>query len=173
MDLDRIKELLRIVAESGVSEVEIEDGDLRLIVRKNAPSVTVQQPGPAYPFGWPPMAAPLPVPAAPVAYPAPGMQAPAPVQEPPAAAPAAPAPKVGTEIRAPIVGTYYGAPAPDADPYVRPGDRVKPGDVLCIIEAMKLMNEVECEMSGTILEVLVENSQPVEFDQPLFVIDPD
>jgi acetyl-CoA carboxylase biotin carboxyl carrier protein len=79
----------------------------------------------------------------------------------------------GVEVRAPIVGTFYRSPAPDAEPYVSVGDRVKPGDVLCIIEAMKLMNEVECEMSGTVLEVLVENSQPVEFDQPLFVVDPD
>ena len=171
MDLDRIKELLRIVAESGVSEVEIEDGDLRLIVRKNAPSVTVQPQQPIYPFGWPAMQPPVVPHAVPAAAPA----APAPAYVPePAPQQAAPAPApTGKEVRAPIVGTFYRSPAPDADPYVSVGDRVKVGDVLCIIEAMKLMNEVECELSGTILEVLVENSQPVEFDQPLFVIDPD
>jgi acetyl-CoA carboxylase biotin carboxyl carrier protein len=170
MDLDRIKELLRIVAESGVSEVEIEDGDLRLIVRKNAPSVTVQPHQAAYPFGWPPMA---PMAQAPYPYPAPAAPNPAPAAAPEPPAPVAAARPAGVEVRAPIVGTFYRSPAPDAEPYVSVGDRVKPGDVLCIIEAMKLMNEVECEMSGTVLEVLVENSQPVEFDQPLFVVDPD
>lgn len=171
MDLDRIKELLRIVAESGVSEVEIEDGDLRLIVRKNAPSVTVQPQAPAMPYGWPPMMAPGSAPPAPTAYPEAPAPAPPVAQEAPT--PAAPTRATGTEITAPIVGTFYRAPGPDAEAYVNVGDHVKPGDVLCIIEAMKLMNEVECETSGTILEVLVENSQPVEFDQPLFVIDPD
>lgn len=168
MDLDRIKELLRIVAESGVSEVEIEDGDLRLIVRKNAPSVTVHPQAPPFPYGWPAMAPPAPAPMAPAAIPPA-----APTADHGPAAPVAVPRREGTEVRAPIVGTFYRSPSPDADAYVSVGDRVKPGDVLCIIEAMKLMNEVECEMSGTVLEVLVENSQPVEFDQPLFVIDPD
>jgi acetyl-CoA carboxylase biotin carboxyl carrier protein len=75
-------------------------------------------------------------------------------------------------VRAPIVGTFYRSPSPDSDSYVQIGDTVRPGDVLCIIEAMKLMNEIECEVAGTIREILVEDAQAVEFDQPLFVIEP-
>jgi acetyl-CoA carboxylase biotin carboxyl carrier protein len=74
-------------------------------------------------------------------------------------------------VRAPIVGTFYRRPSPDSDPYVEVGDSVGEGDVLCIIEAMKLMNEIECETSGTVKEILVEDAEPVEFDQPLFVIE--
>ena len=77
----------------------------------------------------------------------------------------------GEIIRAPIVGTFYRSPSPDSDPFVRVGDRVQPGDVLCIIEAMKLMNEIECETSGVIKRVFAENAEPVEFDQPLFLIE--
>jgi acetyl-CoA carboxylase biotin carboxyl carrier protein len=76
-----------------------------------------------------------------------------------------------TVVKAPIVGTFYRAPSPDSDPYVDVGDTVQDGDILCIIEAMKLMNEIECETSGTIKEILVEDAEPVEFDQPLFVIE--
>ncbi|MFB6099595.1 MAG: acetyl-CoA carboxylase biotin carboxyl carrier protein, partial [Salinibacter sp.] len=74
-------------------------------------------------------------------------------------------------VKAPIVGTFYRAPSPDADPFVEVGDSVEEGDVLCIIEAMKLMNEIECETSGTVKEILVEDAEPVEFDQPLFILD--
>ncbi len=177
MDLDRIRELLQVVAQSDVSEVEIHDGDLKVVVRKNAPSVTVQPPAQAFPFAFPPMAYPGAWPA-PQAGPghapvqsasipaAPAAQSPAPAES--AAVRVTP----GKEVRAPIVGTFYRSPSPDADAYVSVGDRVKPGDVLCIIEAMKLMNEVECEMSGIVREILVDNAQPVEFDQPLFVIEP-
>ncbi|MFP4228740.1 MAG: acetyl-CoA carboxylase biotin carboxyl carrier protein, partial [Salinivenus sp.] len=79
----------------------------------------------------------------------------------------------GHQVKAPIVGTFYRAPSPDADPFVEEGDHVEEGDVLCIIEAMKLMNEIECETSGTVEEILVEDAEPVEFDQPLFVISED
>ena len=172
MDIDRIRELLQVVADSGVAEVEIHDEDFKLVVRKQAPTVNVQQPAP-YPYPMPPMMpmhAPMqaPAPAAPAPA-APAAPAAAPAAE---AAPAAPAAPKGETIRAPIVGTYYAAASPDAGPYVSVGDKVKPGDVLCIIEAMKLMNEIEAEVGGTIKEILVENAQPVEFDQPLFLIDP-
>ena len=161
MDIDRIRELLKVVADSGVAEVEIHDDDFKLVVRRDS-AVAPQAPAPSYPYPYPPPAPP----AAPA--PAPVVVAEAPAAEKPAAAP----PARGEAIRAPIVGTFYRAPSPDQDNYVNVGDRVKPGDILCIIEAMKLMNEIECEVSGTIREIAVENAQPVEFDQPLFIIDP-
>jgi acetyl-CoA carboxylase biotin carboxyl carrier protein len=168
MDIDRIRELLQVVADSGVAEVEIHDDDFKLVVRKSAPTVMVQQAPAPYPYPMPqqamPMAAPMQAPQA--------IPAAAPQPPPAAAPPAAPEAPAGEPIRAPIVGTFYRAPSPDSDDYVSVGDRVKPGDILCIIEAMKLMNEIECEVSGVITEILVENAQAVEFDQPLFTIDP-
>lgn len=168
MDIERIRELLQVVADSGVAEVEIHDDDFKLVVRKSTPTVTMQQAPAPYPYGYPmappPMMAQAPA-AAPPAVAAPAAPAAAPAQE-------APSEPAGEAIRAPIVGTFYRAPSPDSDNYVSVGDRVKPGDILCIIEAMKLMNEVECEVSGTITEILVDNAQAVEFDQPLFRIDP-
>ena len=198
MDLQQIRELLRIVAESGVAEVEIEEDDFRLVVRKSAMGVTMQAPTPfaAYPPPYAPSFAPsyaMP----PASMQPGGMAAPghgpggaATAGTPPPEAPVPSAPPVnnstpgtaqtaedvseeGTVVHAPIVGTFYRAPAPDADPFVKEGDRVKPGDVLCIIEAMKLMNEIECEDSGVIRKILVQNAEPVEYDQPLFVIDAD
>lgn len=178
MDLAQIRELLKIVAESGVAEVEVEEDEFKLIVRKNAPAVMVQPPMyspygmgfpmPGYASGQPP-AQP-----APEAAQAPPSAAPAPA----AASPKAAAPKEEAEsesqavIKAPIVGTFYRSPAPDEDAFVDVGDEVNPGDVLCIIEAMKLMNEIESEVKGVVKKILVENAQPVEYDQPLFVIEP-
>ena len=149
MDLDHLREILDLVAEADVSEVEIEEEDLRVVIRKHAPVAAMPQQ---------------------VTYAAaPAASAPTPVPAESAAAPVAPA---GTEVHAPIVGTFYSASSPDADAFVKVGDRVSTGDVLCIIEAMKLMNEIESEVSGTVLQILVENGTPVEFDQPLFIIDP-
>ncbi len=173
MDLDRIRELLRVVAESDVAEVEIEEGGLKLVVRKDAPNVTLQQAVPfmpSYPVpGYPP--AGFVPPFTEHAAPAP----PAPSPQPPSANPTtteeAPTSNL-QEVKAPIVGTFYRAPSPDADSFVEIGDTVSPGQVLCIIEAMKLMNEIEAEYAGTIRKILVENAQPVEFDQPLFAIEP-
>ncbi|MFT4603382.1 MAG: acetyl-CoA carboxylase biotin carboxyl carrier protein [Rhodothermales bacterium] len=163
MDIDRIRELLQVVADSGVAEVEIHDEDFKLVVRKSAPTIMVQQAPQPYPYPMPQQAMPMGAP----------MQAPAALPSMPAAPPpAAPAAPASEPIRAPIVGTFYRAPSPDSDDYVAVGDRVKPGDILCIIEAMKLMNEIECEVSGTITEILVDNAQAVEFDQPLYLIDP-
>ena len=177
MDLKTIRELLQIVADSGVAEVEIEENDFRLVVRKSTPTVEVQAPQAPQPFPMPYPAPMYNLPPQMPAAPLPPAQAPAP---PAAVAPAAPAPEATpaaapaqnlTEVRAPIVGTYYAAPSPDADPFVQVGQKVKKGDVLCIIEAMKLMNEIECEVAGTIREIKVENAQPVEFDQVLFLIE--
>jgi acetyl-CoA carboxylase biotin carboxyl carrier protein len=170
MDIERIRELLKVVADSGVAEVEIHDEDFKLVVRKAAPTLMVQPPPPVYPYPYPPGAMPAPYPQAASPYPEAPANGPGSVET----SPAVPEQEAsGEPIRAPIVGTFYRAPSPDHDSYVNVGDRVKPGDVLCIIEAMKLMNEIECETSGTIVEILVENSQPVEFDQPLFLIDSD
>ncbi|MEQ9104592.1 MAG: acetyl-CoA carboxylase biotin carboxyl carrier protein [Rhodothermales bacterium] len=156
MDLERLRDILKLVSESDVSEVEIEEEDLRIFVRKAAPA-----PAPA------PMVQSWEIPAAqPAPQPAPQ---PAAAPQAPAAAPAEPA---GTEVRAPIVGTFYEAASPDSKPYVQVGDSVKAGDVLCIIEAMKLMNEIESEVSGTVRKILVKNATPVEYDQPLFIIEP-
>ena len=114
----------------------------------------------------PPMQVQVPAPVAPT--PAPSVTSEAPPAEVPK--PAASSANDHT-LKAPIVGTFYTAPSPDADPFVSVGDRVKEGDVLCIIEAMKLMNEIESEVSGTIKEILIKNSEPVEYDQPLFIIE--
>jgi len=155
MDLKHLREVLELVAECDVSEVEIEEEDLRLVIRKHAP---VQAPQVTYATAPPPAAMPAPA-AAPV------------VEAPAAAVPEASNPS-GTEVRAPIVGTFYAAPNPDSDPFVKVGQKVTAGDTLCIIEAMKLMNEIETEVSGTVTAILVDNATPVEFDQPLFVVDP-
>jgi acetyl-CoA carboxylase biotin carboxyl carrier protein len=169
MDLAQIRELLRVVAESGVAEVEIEEEGFRMVVRLSAPSVTFQPaapyPMPSYPYPAPAYPPPAPAPYAPPPSP------PAAVAPPPAAPP--PPPALGANdivIKAPIVGTFYRAPGPDAAAFVNVGDRVNAGDVLCIIEAMKLMNEIESEVAGTIKEILVQNSEPVDFEKPLFVI---
>lgn len=179
MDLSQIKELLRIVAESGVAEVEVEEDEFKLIVRKNAPVMMVQQPMyPPYGMGFPMQGY------GPGSPPQQQTQS----QQPPA--PPTPAPARGAEessapletkqepiaekdvvVKAPIVGTFYRSPAPDEDAFVSVGDEVGAGDVLCIIEAMKLMNEIESEVKGVVKKILVEDAQPVEYDQPLFVIE--
>ena len=193
MKLSKIQELLRIVQESGVAEVEIEEEDFKLTIRQSTPQVVMQ---PSYPMQMPYGGAPAQQPMQqPMQAHGGGAPQPPSTAQPPQGAPsgsgggAASTPTAdgaaestqngedttatddGYVVQAPIVGTFYRAPSPDSDPYVEVGDTVAEGDVLCIIEAMKLMNEIECETSGTIREILVENAEPVEFDQPLFVID--
>ena len=151
MDLRKLKTLIDLVSESGVAELEITEGEdrVRIVNRNGAAPVQVHQPVP--------VAQPMPVPVpAPEAAPAP--------------APAAPQ-QTGTPLTSPMVGTFYRAPSPGADPFVKVGDTVKKGQVVCIIEAMKLLNEVEADMDGTVKEVCVENGQPVEFGQSLFIIE--
>ncbi len=185
MDLARIRDLLKLVAESGVAELELEEDGVKLVVRKNAPTVMMQPPHQVFtPYGagygapmYPPMpptafpqAAPVPAPA-PAVPPAPVNAAPvATIEEPETEE--EPASDDGVVVHAPIVGTFYEASAPGADPFVKVGDTVAVGDVLCIIEAMKLMNEIESEVAGAVRKVLVKNAEPVEYDQELFVIDP-
>lgn len=156
MDLEHLRDILNLVSESDVSEVELEEEDFRIVVRK-APPAPVTQTWEVAPSAQAPAFAPA--------------QTPSPV-DPATAAPAVAPPPAGEEVRAPIVGTFYEAPSPDSPAFVSVGDAVKKGDVLCIIEAMKLMNEIEAETSGVIREVLVADATPVEYDQPLFIIDP-
>lgn len=155
MDLRKLKTLIDLVSESGVAELEITEGEdhVRIVNRKEnttAPALVVQTPS----------AASAAITAA----------APAPVEAPaPAATPAASAEPRKT-INSPMVGTFYRAPSPGAKPYADVGQHVKAGDTVCIIEAMKLLNEIEAETDGVIQEILVDNGAPVEFGQPLFVI---
>lgn len=154
MDLEQIERLLEIVADSGMAEVEVEDEDLRVLVRAQVPDA-----GPTSVIAAPAAATPAP--------------SPAPESNVGTAEEVSPPPTTNGEVvNAPIVGTFYRAPNPDADSFVEVGDTVAVGDVLCIIEAMKLMNEINCEVAGVVREILVENAEPVEFDQPLFVIEP-
>ena len=162
IDLEFIERLIQVLDESGLDSLEIERGGTRVKLAKT-PS------GTAAPLSFlsPGIAQAAPAASAPASQPSEGEGAVAASREKPS--------KTAShfvDITAPMVGTFYTAPAPDAPPYVEPGSRVKPGDTLCIIEAMKLMNELECEISGTIAEVCVENAQPVEFGQVLFRVDP-
>ena len=157
--LNEIKELIKLVDQTSVSEVEIENEGSRLVIRKtgkNEPAV---------------------LPAAPVVH---HVHEPVSVQAaPPADAPVPPAPAQAAApdtdkqlhtIVSPMVGTFYAAPSPTSEPYVRKGDKVTPKTVVCIIEAMKLMNEIEAEVQGEIVDILVENGQLVEYGQPLFLV---
>ncbi|MDD5087390.1 MAG: acetyl-CoA carboxylase biotin carboxyl carrier protein [bacterium] len=156
-DLSEIKKLVELIERSPISEFELVEKDLRIRISKNGSA-------PLTGAGMPvPISAPVPVPLSAPAVMAP----PAPLSPPSTEAP----PQKLLEVKSPMVGTFYRAPSPDAEPYVRIGDNVEPGKVLCIVEAMKLMNELESEVRGRIAEILVENAQPVEFGQILFRID--
>lgn len=157
MDIKEIQSLIKFVAKSGASEVKLETEDIKITIRtgpasSGAETTYVQQ---------------------------------IPIQAQPVSQPAAPAPQTGTEtpqetveeskyitIKSPIIGTFYRKPSPDKPAFVEVGDTISQGDVLCVIEAMKLFNDIESEVSGKIVKVLVEDSSPVEFDQPLFLVDP-
>lgn len=167
MELKEIKELIKLVSEAGVSEVEVERGDFKLAIKKTEEkTVVVQQSQPAY-------VPPAPVAAAPVAPVAPPPAAPAVQTERMESVSSAPASNTNfITIKSPMIGTFYKSPSPDKPPFVQVGDEIKPGKVLCIIEAMKLFNEIESEVSGKIVKVLVENASPVEYDQPLFLVEP-
>jgi acetyl-CoA carboxylase biotin carboxyl carrier protein len=166
MTIDEIKELLQIFNESGVAELELQRGENRLRLRRASLNQEIIMTAPA------PMQMPV-VSAAPTAYPQPA----APPGPPPlSGAPSTPKPAEADSghvlVKSPIVGTYYDAPAPGAPPFVRVGDAVEPGQVLCIIESMKLMNEIESEVSGVLVSKLVENGRPVEYGEALFAIRP-
>lgn len=148
MDLKDIKAVLKLIQETDVEEIELEQEGRRVRIRRRGP---------------------------PVAAPAPTPLAPAPVAQVAAEVPGAPDIRETTNlitVESPMVGTFYRASAPGADSYVREGDKVVKGTVLCLIEAMKLMNEIEAEVSGKVHSILVENAQPVEYGQPLFLLEP-
>ncbi|HRH38200.1 MAG TPA: acetyl-CoA carboxylase biotin carboxyl carrier protein [Flavobacteriales bacterium] len=160
MNITQIQDLIKFVAKSGVSEVEIEQKDFKITIKTPAGKKEVQviaAPAPTY--------APAPLPAAPVAA-APA----APAAAAPAAAPAADAKYV--TIKAPMIGTFYRSAGPGKPVFVNVGDEVKKGKAICIIEAMKLFNEIESDVDGKIVKVLVDDAKPVEYDQPLFLVDP-
>ncbi|HEY0821468.1 MAG TPA: acetyl-CoA carboxylase biotin carboxyl carrier protein [Rhizobacter sp.] len=157
MDLRKLKTLIDLVSESNISELEITEADGKVRIVKSDPQAAVA----AQPVVY--QAAPAAASAAPVAA-----AAPAPVAAAAEAAPAAPA---GHVVKSPMVGTFYGAASPGAKPFASVGTVVKEGDPICIIEAMKIMNEIEADKSGTVTQVLAQNGQAVEFGQPLFVIE--
>lgn len=157
MDIKQIQELIRFVAKSGVNEVAIEQEDFKITIKTNQTPTVVHATIPA--------AAPVQAVAASPQVAA----APAPVAE--AAAPAADNSKLIT-IKSPMIGTFYRSAAPEKPMFVNVGDEIQSGDVLCIIEAMKLFNEIESEVSGRIVKILVDNASPVEYDQPLFLVEP-
>jgi acetyl-CoA carboxylase biotin carboxyl carrier protein len=151
MDIRKVKKLIELLEESGISEIEISEGEESVRISR------YPKPGTVAMTATPMAAAPA-----------------APAVAAPAAAPAAPAavpPARGQQITAPMVGTFYSGPAPNAKPIVEIGTEVKPGDTLCVIEAMKMMNQIESEFAGRVVSILVENGNPVEFGQPLFVIE--
>lgn len=160
MEIKEIQNLIKFVAKSGASEVSLEMGDIKITIKTDkgdviAPVAAVQQAAPVVVSPAPEVVA---APSAPVA---------------PAAAPAAAEASSNQHtVKSPIIGTFYRKPSPDKPNFVEIGDRVSEGDTLCVIEAMKLFNEIEAETSGTIVQILLDDSSPVEFDQPLFIIDP-
>ena len=159
MNIKEIQDLIKFVAKSGVNEVEIEQKDFKITIKSQSESkeqIIVQA-----------AAAPVAAAPAPIAVPA---AAPVP------AAPAAPAAESDDSkyitVKSPMIGTFYRSPGPDKDMFVNVGDTITNGDTVCIIEAMKLFNEIEAELSGKIVKVLVDDATPVEYDQPLFLVDP-
>ncbi len=169
MNSKEIKELIEFLIEKDVTEFELERGDVKMRIKRGQQVQVVQ--APVAPLIAAPVAAsPIGVPAAPVSA-APAVPAAGPST--PAAGPS-PAPEdEGVHyVKSPIVGTFYEAPSPGAPPFVKPGDHVAAGQVLCIVEAMKLMNEIESDIAGEVVRALVNNGQPVEYGQPLFAIRP-
>jgi len=151
MDIRKVKKLIELLDESGIAEIEITEGEDSVRISRYSQAAPAA-PAPAAPAP----AAPAPVPAAAAAAPA---------------APAAEPEEDGFEVKAPMVGTFYAASSPGAAPYVQVGDRVNEGDTLCIIEAMKMMNQIEADVSGVVKSIRVQNGEPVEYGQTLIVVD--
>ncbi len=157
MDLRKIKKLIELLDESGIAELEVTEGEESVrISRYGSGPPLVPAPGPAAPY-------PISVPVAPDGAPAPAATPAAPVEDRLSAS--------GFEIEAPMVGTMYRAPSPGAPPFVEVGSRISAGDVVCIIEAMKILNQIETEVSGVVREIPVENGQAVEFGQTLMIVE--
>ncbi len=157
MDIKQIQDLIRFVSKSGVNEVSIEQNEFKITIKTNQAPTIVNA---TLPVGQPVSAMPAAAPAA---------TAPA---SAPAEAPAAADASKYITIKSPMIGTFYRSSSPDKPSFANVGDEISAGSVLCIIEAMKLFNEIESEVSGRIVKVLVENSSPVEYDQPLFLVEP-
>ena len=152
MELKELKEILKMISSSQFEEFELKNGEFYLRTRRgdNRPRTTPE----------PPASTPTPIATAPTSVPVPA----APVAE------AAPVDAKAHLVSSPLIGTFYRAPSPGAEPFVQPGDRVKPGTVLCIVEAMKIMNEIECDVAGVVEKVWVENGEPVEYGERLFTV---
>lgn len=170
MNLTEIQDLIKFVSKAGVTEVEIEQKEFKITIKADpaskkrgkagAPEATVVQ---QVPVAIPQMPTGIPMPQAPIAAPA--------APEAPEAAPKEE--KSNTvEIKSPMIGTFYRKPSPDKPSFVEVGDTIQKGDVVCVIEAMKLFNEIEAEVSGKVVKVLVDDTTPVEYDQPLFLVEP-
>lgn len=164
MDIKQVQELVKIINKTNISEISIEEEGLKITIRQKedvvAPVITAAPAQQTYYAPSAPVAVPAPAPASAPAEPA---------------KPAAEASKAADNyvtIKSPMIGTFYRSPSPDKPMFVNPGDDVQVGKVVCIIEAMKLFNEIESEVSGKIVKVLVEDASPVEYDQPLFLVDP-
>jgi acetyl-CoA carboxylase biotin carboxyl carrier protein len=156
MDIRKVKKLIELLDESGIAEIEITEGEESVRISRYASGPAMMAPP-----------APAPAPVAPAPAPAPaatsfGAEAPAPAETPE---------EDGYEVTAPMVGTFYAASSPGAAPYVQVGDRINEGDTLCIIEAMKMMNQIEADVSGVVKSIRLQNGEPVEFGQVMFVID--
>lgn len=157
MDIRKVKKLIELLDESGIAEIEITEGEESVRISRYSPHM--------------PMAASAPLPAA-VAVAAAPAAAPAAAVETPSPTEVAEPDDEGTAVTAPMVGSYYSAPSPGSPPFVQVGDRVSIGDTLCVIEAMKMMNQIDAEVAGTIKSIRVQNGEPVEYGQILLVIDP-
>ncbi len=157
MNLNEIQDLIKFVAKSGVTEVEIEQKDFKITIKSEKQKADA----PIYVQATAPAAAPIAAPAA---------ATPAPVATP--AAPAVSEDDKYIVVKSPMIGTFYRSAGPDKDAFVSVGQTINKGDTVCIIEAMKLFNEIESELSGKIVKVLVDDATPVEYDQPLFLVDP-
>lgn len=162
MKLPEIQDLIKFVAKAGVTEVEIEQKDFKITIKKEVAKTesVVVMPQAAAPTYQAPVSAPAP------------QAAPSPVASPtaPAATPVEDANLI--TIKSPMIGTFYRRPSPDKSNFVEVGTVIKPGDVICIVEAMKLFNEIEAEVAGKVVKVLVDDSSPIEYDQPLFLVEP-
>jgi len=155
MDIKQIQDLIRFVSKSGVNEVSIEQEGFKITIKTNQAQTIVNATVPAEHHHAP---APAPAAAAPVAA-GPAVEAPADTSK-------------YITVRSPMIGTFYRSASPEKPIFVNVGDEIKPGDVLCIIEAMKLFNEIESEVSGRVVKILSDNASPVEYDQPLFLVEP-
>lgn len=152
MDIRKIKKLIELVEESGIAELEISEGEESVRISRAVAPMAQLAPMQPYPAPVAPVAAPAALPVA------------APVVETPIEV-------AGHKVRSPMVGTFYGASSPDAKPFVKVGQQVTAGDTLCIVEAMKMMNQIEADKSGVVTAILAEDGNPVEFDQPLVIIE--